>query len=87
MSANFRVRILRWWRSNLSLQLGRGLGPLIAGGDSSGMASTSIACGTVPVEPLAHQELPPEAQERFQANSFGLRWQDTVEAKAPEVSL
>ena len=87
MSVNFREEILRWWLLNLSLRLGRGLGPLIAGDGSSGMASTSIAFEAVPLEPLGHQELPPEAQGRCQANSFGFRWQGTVEAKAPEVSL
>lgn len=87
MSVNFREEILRWWLLNLSLQMGRGLGPLIAGDDSSGMASRSIACGAVLLGPLGHQELQPEARGRCQANSSGLRWQDTVEAKAPEVSL
>lgn len=87
MSVNFREEILRWWLLNLLLQMGCGLGPLIAGDDSSGMASRSIVCGAVLLGPLDHQELPPQAQGRCQASSSGLRWQDTVGAKAPEVSL
>lgn len=87
MSVSFREEILRWWLLNLSLQLRHGPEPLIAGGDSSGMASRSITCGAVRLGPLDHQELPPEAQGRCQASSSGFRWQDIVEAKAPEVSL
>lgn len=64
MSVNFREGILRWWLLNLSLQLRRGLGPLIAGDESSGMALRSIACGAVPLEPLGHQELLSGAQGR-----------------------